>query len=328
MSPSGIDVSFASFPYDRMVALQSGEVKVEGVNLNFLVLESVREIFDRMVGNKEFDVSELSLSEYICRYQAGYRDFVALPVFPSRTFRHGFIAVNTRTVKGVQDLNGKRIGVQLYTMTAAVWIRSILELGGVDLSTIQWIQGSMELSGRSHGDPKTTPLVEPVNIIPNTTDKSLSQLLEDGDIDATIGAELPTCLGKPHVRRLFPDFKAMEMDYYGNTGIFPIMHTIIMKRELYERHPWIATSLFKSLNESKEIARSRLKYIGGLRYMLPWIASELDEIQDVFGGDPWVNGVEANRNTLEALVKALRGQGMIKEMVDIEELFVPVVGQN
>ncbi|KAJ4359785.1 uncharacterized protein N0V89_000341 [Didymosphaeria variabile] len=323
-----IPLSFASILYDRMQPLQSGEIRPDGIDLNFLTMNHPRDIFDRMAGGKEFDASELSLSEYVCRYAAGHRDLVAIPVFPSRAFRHGFIAVNSRTVKEPRDLNGKKIGVQLYTMTAAVWVRSVLQQHGVDLSTIQWVQGSME-SGDSHGKPSAMPLTKPVDIVQNSSGKSLSQLLEEGFIDATIGADLPHCLGKaPHVKRLFPNFKEVEKSYYKETGIFPIMHTVVVRRELCDQHPWLATSLYNALNDSKEVARIRMRFLDCLRYMLPWLAQELDEIDEVFGGDPFVYGVEPNRKTLEALIDALDEQAMIAEKPKIEELFASIRGQN
>ncbi|KAH8891155.1 periplasmic binding protein-like II [Thozetella sp. PMI_491] len=328
MGPFKLNISFASIPYDRMLALESGEVSVEGVDLNFIPLNHPRDIFDRMSGGQEFDASELSLSEYICRHAAGKRDLVALPIFPSRAFRHGFIAVNSRTIKKPEDLNGKKIGVQLYTMTAAVWIRVVLQQHGVDLSTIHWIQGSME-SGEAHGKPSTMALIKPVKIEQNATGKSLSQLLEEGYIDATIGADLPHCLGKaPDVGRLFPNFKDVEQQYFKATGIFPIMHAVVVRKELCDRHPWLATSLYNALDNAKDVARIRMRFLDCLRYMLPWMASELDEIDKVFGGDPWVNGVEANRKTLEALVDALHEQSMIADKPSLEELFAPVRGQN
>jgi 4,5-dihydroxyphthalate decarboxylase len=191
-------------------SLYTGEIKAQGIDLNFIVHNHPRDVFDRMAGGHEFDCSELSLSKYVCRYAAGKRDFVAVPVFPPRAFRHGFIAVNSNTIKSPKDLNGKKMAVQLYTMTAAVWIRSILKQSGVELDTITWIEGSIESPG-SHGKPTTLPPLKPISITSNTSKKSLSQLLEDGEIDATIGADLPPCFGKaPNVKRLFPDFREAE----------------------------------------------------------------------------------------------------------------------
>ena len=268
------------------------------------------------------------MSEYVCRYAAGQRDFVAIPVFPSRAFRHGFIAVNENNVKRLEDLNGKRIGVQLYTMTAAVWIRGLLKQCGVDLASVTWVEGSME-GPESHGKPTVLPLVKPVTIERNTSGKSLSQLLEDGEIDATIGADLPPCFGKAkHVKRLFPDFKEMEQEYYKETGVFPIMHTVVVRREIHEKYPFVATSLFNAFNDSKNIAYRRMRFLDALRYMLPWLPSAIDEIDEVFGGDPWPYGVEPNRKTLQALVDCLYDQSMIPKEVTVDELFLQPRGQN
>ena len=176
-----VQLNFACGLYDRVQALQTGEVRPEGVDLNFITINHPRDIFDRMVGGREFDVSELSASEYITRYVAGDKTFVALPVFPSRAFRHGFIAVNDRTIKKPSDLNGKKIGVQKYTMTAAVWQRGVLEQSGVDLSSITWVEGAMEKAG-SHGKPSALSPLRPIKIESNTSDKSLSDLLIEGQI--------------------------------------------------------------------------------------------------------------------------------------------------
>ena len=320
-----IPMTFASGLYDRMVPLASGEVKPKGIDLNFLEITHPRDIFDRMVGQQEFDSSELSASEYITRYVAGDRTFIALPVFPSRAFRHSFIAVNTNTVKKPSDLNGKRVGVQLYTMTAAVWQRGHLQHEyGVDLDSIEWVEGKMEGPG-SHGKPSALAPLKPVKISRNTTAKSLSQLLEDGEIDATIGADPPECLGRvSHVQRLFPDFRSEEKAYYKKTGVFPVMHLVAIRREFYEKNKFVASSLFEALNQSKEIARKRMEFTGALRYMLPWIAADLDEIRDTFGEDCWPYGIEKNRKTFESLIQYLHEQSMIERTVTVDELFAPV----
>jgi 4,5-dihydroxyphthalate decarboxylase len=318
-------MTFACGLYDRMTALHSGEVTPDGIDLNFIPVHHPRDLFDRMVGGQEFDASELSASEFITRHLAGRSEFVAIPVFPSRVFRHGFIAVDTRVIKTPKDLEGKKIGVQLYTMTAAIWIRGLLQRDqGIDLSKVEWIEGAIE-SPAAHGKPTVLPPLKPVTITQNKSGKSLSQLLEHGDIQAVIGADLPTCFGKaPHVQRLFPDFKTAEQEYFRRTGIFPIMHLVALRRDFYESHPFVATSLFNALNESKDIAYKRMRYLGALRYMLPWLPAELDEINAVFGGDPWPYGVEPNRKTLEALLQFLLDQSMIPKISPVDDLFVPV----
>lgn len=323
---SRLPLSFACASYDRMDALRNGEVKAEGIDLNFLTVNHPRDVFDRMMGGHEFDASEMSSSEYICTYAAGKRDFVAIPVFPSRVFRHGFIAVDSKQVKTPKDLEGKKVGVQLYTMTAAVWIRGLLAQVGVDLEKIEWVEGAVEKPG-GHGKPSALPPIKPVKISRNEDpNRSLSQLLADGEIAATIGADLPTSYGQAeNVKRLFPDFKEAEKKYYKDHGIFPIMHLVVIKRSLVEAHPWIALSLYNAFNESKEVALRRMKFLGALRYMLPWLPSELDEINEVFeDGDPWPYGVEKNRRTLETLVEFLHDQGMIERKPTLEELFWPV----
>jgi 4,5-dihydroxyphthalate decarboxylase len=324
-----LSVTFACGLYDRMTALYTGEVRAEGIDLNFMAVHHPRDLFDRMVGGLEFDASELSASEYITRFVAGQCPFVALPVFPSRMFRHGFIVVDSRVIREPKDLEGKRVGVQLYTMTAAIWIRGLLQHDhGVDLSTIQWVEGAME-SPKPHGRPTVLPPLKPVTIVSNTSGKSLSQLLEQGDVQAVIGADLPSSFGKsPHIKRLFPDFREAEKAYYRRTKIFPIMHLVVLRRDFHERHPFVATSLFNAFNESKALAHERMRYLGALRYMLPWLPAELDEIEDVFGGDPWPYGIEPNRQTLEALVQFLADQSMIAKPIAVDDLFVNIRSHN
>ena len=324
---TALPMTFACGLYDRMTALYTGEVRPAGIDLNFIAVNDPRALFDRMAARQEFDASEMSTSEYVSRFAAGKCPFVAIPVFPSRMFRHGFITVDSRVVKTPKDLEGKRIGIQLYTMTAAVWIRGLLQHDhGVDLSTVQWVEGAME-EPKPHGNPTVLPPLKPVSIVANTSGKSLSELLEAGDIQAVVGADVPSAIRRvPYVKRLFPDFRAEEKAYYRRTKIFPIMHLVVLRREFHERHPFAATSLFNALEESRTLARRRMRYLGALRYMLPWLPAELDEIDEVFGGDPWPYGIEPNRPTLEALVRFLADQSMIAAPVKLEDLFLPVPG--
>ncbi|KAJ5580227.1 uncharacterized protein N7459_006212 [Penicillium hispanicum] len=323
-----LPLSFACGAYDRMDALAKGEIQPAGIDLNYIAIENPREIFDRMIPSLEFDAAEMSASEYICRYADGERDLIAIPVFPSRTFRHNCIAINTDLVRTPADLNGKRIGVQKYTMTAAVWIRGLLQDLGVDLSTITWVEGAFEKSG-PHGKGTAKPLLRPVNLVPNTSPKSLSQCLQDGDVAATIGAEVPACLGTAsHVRPLFPDLRAATTQYFRQSGIFPIMHLVVVQKALVDRFPFVPTALFHALRDAKDLALRRMKYSGSQRYMLPFLPADLAEIEDLFGGDPWPYGVEANRKPLAALVSYLYEQAMIREKVPVEQLFATIHGGN
>jgi 4,5-dihydroxyphthalate decarboxylase len=315
-------LTFACGVYDRTVPLFTREVKIEGVDLTYVPIEDPREIFDRMAGGEPFDLSEMSLSEYICRYVAGQNPFVALPVFPSRVFRHSMITVNRKTVSKPTDLAGKRIGVPLYTMTAAVFIRGLLQHDhGVDLSNVHWVQGAVNHAS-SHGDPTAMPLLKPVDIENNASGRSLSDLLATGEIDAIIGTGMPASLKtSPDVVRLFPNFREVEQDYYRRTHIFPIMHTVVMQRAVFDRDPSLAPRLYAGFSAAKELARKRMTRPATLSYMLPWMIDDLEEIERVFGGDPWPYGVEPNRVTLEALVTYLVEQNMIARTVPIEELF-------
>jgi 4,5-dihydroxyphthalate decarboxylase len=321
-----LPITFACGLYDRMLPLYTKEVEAEGIDLNFLAIDSPREIFDRMSGALEFDASEMSSSEFIARFAAGDCPFVALPVFPSRVFRHGYIAVDRKVIRTPADLAGKRIGVPLYTMTAAIFIRGLLQHDcGVDLSQVRWVEGAMN-EAKPHGHPTRLALAKAVAIEP-TGGKSLSDLIAAGEIAATIGTSLPDAMRhNPDIVQLFPDHHEREKDYYRRTRIFPIMHLVALRREIYERHPFVATSLYRAFCEAKDLALQKMRYPGTLRYMLPWMRSEIAEIDEVFGGDPWPYGIEPNRATLEALVQYLAEQGLIAAPVPVEKLFVPTFG--
>jgi 4,5-dihydroxyphthalate decarboxylase len=323
---SRLALTFAACRYDRLEAIREGNATIEGVDLTCLTLKSGRDVFDRMVGGQEFDIAELSASEFISLSGAGSCPFVALPVFPSRVFRHGYIFINTRSgIRTAKDLEGKRVGLPLYTQTAAIWARGHLaHQFGVDLSSIRWVQGAVEHTG-THGKPHAPPLLRPVPVEQNTSGASLAELLARGDIDALIGSRKPEMFGHhPDIARLFPDYRARERELYQRTRIFPIMHLIAIRRELHERHRWLATSLYEAFIESKRRARARMRYAGSLAVMLPWLQSEIEEIDEIFGGDAWPYGLEPNRSTLEALVQYMVEQHFIAKPIPIEELFVTI----
>jgi 4,5-dihydroxyphthalate decarboxylase len=320
-----IPVSFASGLYDRLLSLYTKEVEPEGIDLNYIAMDSVRDIFDRMGARQEFDVAEMSSSEYISHVCAGSSPFVAIPVFPSRVFRHSFMSYNMDSgIRGPKDFEGRRIGVPLYTMTAAVWQRGHLQHDyGVDLSTIDWVQGATNHAG-SHGEPSVVPMVRPARVSTDPAGRSLSELIDKGEIAGMIGTAVPHSMRtNPRIKRLFPDFREVEKDYYRRTGIFPIMHLVVIRKSLYDKHPFIAKSLYDAFNKAKKLALDKLRG-GTLRYMLPWLASDVAEINEVFGDDYWPYGIEANRKTLTALVTYMADQGLIAKAPPIESLFVPV----
>ena len=234
---SGVPITFACGLYDRMLPLYTGDVKADGIDLNFLAIDTPREIFDRMLETQEFDASEMSSSEFIRYAVRGDCPLVAIPVFPSRVFRHGYITVDHRTVTAPKDLAGKRIGVPLYAMTAAIFIRGLLQHDhGVDFSGVTWVEGGLN-DTKPHGSPSKIPLVRPVRVEPHSASKSLNDRLEAGDISAIISSGIPHAIKRnPNIRRLFPDYHEQEKDYYRRTRIFPIMHLVVIRRDLYERH--------------------------------------------------------------------------------------------
>jgi 4,5-dihydroxyphthalate decarboxylase len=318
-------LTFACGRYDRTGPLRTGDVKVEGIDLQYVPIDEPRHLFDR-VARGEFDLFELSASEFISAYATGQCPYVALPVFPSRVFRHGFIFINTRAgVRTPKDLEGKRVGVPLYTQTAAIWIRGHLRHEySVDLDAIHWVQGAVEKAG-THGQPKVPLLLKPVAIEINETSESLGDLLAQGKLDALIGSRRPETLGKhADVARLFPNYREIEREFYRRTPIFPVMHLVAIRREVYEKNPWIAPNLYRAFTAAKDFALARMRFSGSQSYMLPWQFSAVDEIDEVFGGDPWPYGIEPNRPTLEALVQYMVEQNFIARRVTLESLFLPV----
>ena len=210
-------------------------------------------------------------------------------------------------------------------MTAAIFIRGLLsDEHGIDFAKCEWVEGDIN-TAKPHGNPTILPTAKKLSISANKSGKSLSKMLEDGEIQAIIGTGVPEALGRnPDIVRLYPDYRAAEMDYYKRTRIFPIMHTVVIRRDVHEKHPFVASALYHALDQSKNLAWKKMNYRGTLRYMLPWMTEELDQINAVFGGDPWPYGVEPNRPTLSALVRYLEEQGVIAKAPKVDDLFAPV----
>jgi 4,5-dihydroxyphthalate decarboxylase len=272
----------------------------------------------------------MSLSHYLVQRAKGDFPFIALPIFPSRVFRHGFIFVNTDAgIRLPKDLEGKRVGVPEYRQTAAIWIRGILQHEyGVDLKRIHWFEGGVNTPRQPDAVMDLRPDGEiALELIPEG--KTLNELLAAGDIDAYFGARQPFSLGKhPRVARLFPSYREVEREYYQKTGIFPIMHTLVLQEQVYQEHPWIAESLFKAFEEAKAWGMQQMRFSGTIRYMLPWLFADIQELDELFHGDPWRYGLEENRTTLETLVQYLFDQRFLRERVAIEEMFAPIVTSN
>ncbi|MEV0388298.1 ABC transporter substrate-binding protein [Nonomuraea sp. NPDC050643] len=321
---SELSLSFACWDYDRTKALREGRVRPEGIDLTQLTLP-VEETFYRQLRHREFDVSEMSLSSYLLTLEEPEPPFVALPVFPSRFFRHQSIYVNARSgIEEPGDLIGKRVGVPEYQMTAAVWQRGILaEHHGVPVDAVTYWTGGLEQGGREEKLPLDLP--ERIRVRPIPRERNLSEMLAAGELDALYSAAQPSCFGRePGVGHLFPDFRRVEQDYFRRTGIFPIMHTVVVRRGLYERHPWIARSLYKAFEESLRLAYEELLHRNALKVMLPWLHDHVRETLDVLGEDYWAYGLERNRHVLDRFAAYSHEQGLAKRRWAPEQV---VLGQ-
>ena len=316
--------TLACWDYDRTRALQEGRVPVEGVELTYLPLR-VEETFWRMLRYQEFDAAELSLGSYLMAREKGYPRLIAIPVFPSRAFRHSCIYINTDSgIKEPKDLAGKKVGVPEYQITMAIWARGILQHEyGVKPEQMKWCTGGEEHPGRE--DKIRHDLPPNLDIRPIGPEQTLSSMLERGELDAVISAHMPSPFVRrsPKVRRLIQNFRAVERDYYRRTKIFPTMHTVALREEVYEKNPWVAQSLCKAFAESKRICQESMYEFSALKYMLAWSIAEMEEEREIFGEDLWPYGLEANRHVLEALVQYAHEQGLIKKLPDLKSLFAP-----
>lgn len=319
-----LHLTVACGDYDRTKALQDGSVQPEGIKLNYLPLQS-EEIFWRMGHHREFDASEMSLSNHITMASRGNSPFVAVPIFPSRYFRHSSVFFNVESgIKEPKDFKGKRVGVPEYAITAAVWIRGFFKDDyGVGASDVQWFVGGQEEPGRKARVQHRLPPEIRVQSIPD--DKTLNGMLESGEIDALISARSPSSLGKPlsKARRLFPNYKEVEIEYYKRTKIFPIMHVLVIRKDIYDRSSWVARSLYKAFCEAKERAFQNMHITNAHAYMLPWLAWEREQLGEIFGPDWWPYGIEPNRHVLETLIRYMGEQGLIDRPLKVEDIFAP-----
>ncbi|KAK7892771.1 hypothetical protein LTR67_007008 [Exophiala xenobiotica] len=322
-----LKLSFACWDYDRMKAIEDGRVCADGIDLTFLNYR-VEETFFRQLRFQEFDLSELSLSSYVLTLNQEHPPFIALPVFPSRFFRHQSMYINSNAgISKPEDLRGKRIGIPEYQMTAAVWQRGLLsEEFNVPLSSVHFFTGAIEHSEKLRVSKVHHDIPADIKITPISLGKNLSQMLADGEIDAIFSATKPSSFGtSANVARLFPDFKRVEAEYYARTGIFPIMHVVALKRSVYEANPWIAKNLTKAFAKALDMAYEPLKERAALRYMLPWLEDHVDETRNLMGGNEkwWQDGFEANKHVLEKFLEYSFDQGLAARRYKAEELFAP-----
>lgn len=321
-----LHLTMACAEYDRTRPLIEGSVKPEGVELNWLVM-AWEEMFYRMGRFREFDVSEFSCSTYTALRARG-EDLVAIPVFPSRMFRHSCIYVHSGSgIEKPVDLNGKRVGVPKYHMTAAVWIRGMLaDEYGVAREDMLWFEGG-EAANVKEVDHKLPPSIRKEQV---PAGKVLGDMVAGGELDAFIGARMPKAFaaGASGIRRLFPNYREAERAYFKKTGLFPIMHTLVIRGELARQHPWLPASLYNAFCKAKEIALQRMGESGALPAALPWLLPEWEETKALMGPDPWPYGVAANRKTLETLTRYAFEEGLAPKRLRAEDMFAETLLQT
>ena len=312
-----LSVNIACGDYDRTRALIEGTVNAEGLDLRWSAM-SHGEMWQRILNESEVQVSELSLAWHIIARTRGI-PLLAIPVFPARAFRHSYIFINTKSgIHEPRDLMGKKVGLGEFPQTAAVIARAVLQHEyGVSLERIKWFtwgKQSMELKLPNRYEIHSLP-----------KGKSPDRLLIDGELDALMLSSLFPSFAReaPNVRRLFENYQEVETAYFKKTGIFPIMHALVMREDLWKEHPWIATSLYKAFQKSKQIAYEKLNDLSPYKLSMVWFREPMAQQREALGEDPWCDGVEKNRHALETLIDYLHEQEMIKKKPAIENLFAP-----
>jgi 4,5-dihydroxyphthalate decarboxylase len=313
---ANIALTLACQNYDHTRGLADGTVPVGGVELKVVNISPPSQIFLRMLNNQEFDVSEMSLSNYLIALGNDDRRFIALPVFPSRVFRHSYVWINANAgIEKPQDLKGKRVGIADYSMTALLFTRGFLtHQYGVRAQDIHWF--------RRRREHVAIAIPEGIRIDNIGKDETLDDLLDQGKLDAVALTQPPRGFvhGSPNIRRLFPDARAAEADYYRRTKIFPIMHTVVIRRAVYEKQPSLAAELARAFQAAKEQSYGRLEEKS---FALPWLNLDLEFAQQVMGRDIYAYGVKASLPTLEAATLYSHEQGLTKRRLEVSELFAP-----
>jgi 4,5-dihydroxyphthalate decarboxylase len=321
-----LKLTLACNDYDRTRPLVDGRVKAEGIDLDITLLKP-RELFPRMLEKQEFAASELSLGSYASLVARGDSPFVAIPVALSKLFRHSCVYVRTGAgIERPQDLKDKRVGTTQYGATAILYIKGMLaDEYGVKPSDMRWFIGGLNA-------PVEKPLI-PLNLPDDIeldflrSGQTLEAMLERGELDALFSIYIPELFlnRSPKIARLFPNFKATEQDYYRSTRIFPIMHTVAIRKDIYREHPWVAASLYRAFCQARDMALAPLYDTDALLVALPFLIDHIEESRRLFGDDFWAYGLEENRPSWDALCRYVHEQNLAPRRVTPDELFVPVI---
>lgn len=313
---SDLILSAAFGNYDRISPLHTGAVRANGIDLRIQTL-SPTEIFRRMCTDLEFHVSEMSMGAHAYLAGTGDSPFVGMPAFPSRAFRHGMVYANVDAgIGGPGDLNGKRIAIYEWGMTALVWIVGILaEEYGFDLRSVEWV------AEREPRVPMKMP--EGARVRYMSPGEDLSALLESGAVDAALSHKLPACFvnGSARVRRVFPDYSEVEREYHSRTGIHPIMHCVVLRRDIHEKHPRALAVIYEALCNARHEAMAALRDTGAYSAMIPFLPVVMDDTVAFFGEDYWPYGMDRNRADLEQFARYAHQQAVTPRVLAVEELF-------
>jgi 4,5-dihydroxyphthalate decarboxylase len=316
-----VNLTIATSDYDHFRDFRLGLVRAEGIEANWLTLGH-HEIFARFTFNREWDVSELSFAKFMAQVTRPDADIIGLPVYASRLFRFASIYVNrTKGITTAKDLRGKRIGVPEWAHTAAVYMRGWLQHdAGIPLADIDWVQAGTNEAGRVEKVELTLP--KGVTLTPKP-DKTLSAMVASGELDAVIIARPPNSFREKHpdVVRLFADYEAMEQRYYQDTRVYPIMHVIALRKAILDGNPWIARNLLNAFEESRRRSLERIFDPAVSRYPVPWLTSYATRMRDMFGGELFPYGIEANRPTLELFMRYTHEQGIAHRLAKPEDIF-------
>jgi len=305
-----LPLTLAINPYDH-----ARDLRAEGIDLTVLELP-IEEIFFRFTKFREWDASEMSFGKTVSLMAQAAPEIMPIPVFPSRVFRHSAIYVGEKSpIRQPQDLEGRKVGIPEWAQTAGIYVRGLLQHEyGVDLASIDWRQAGVREPGRVEKIQLHLPSGVRIQAMPEHT---LAGMLAAGELDAAISAR------DPGGKRLFPNPRELEAEYYRKTGIFPIMHVVVLRREAYERDRWIAMNLFKAFEEAKQKSLARVADIGASQVPVAWVADHAQQWRAIAGDDFWPYGLEPNRRTLDAFLQYGYEQGVCKRRLKIEELFAP-----
>jgi 4,5-dihydroxyphthalate decarboxylase len=318
-----LEITVAAWDYDRVRPIMDGRVSIEGCSVNFVVI-GPEECFHRAWLNGDFDVTEIGLGAHLIATSRGEAPYVGVPAFVSRMFRHSALYIRSdRGITTPADLRDKLVGVPEYQIAAALWVRGFLaDDYGVMPDEVRWRQAGQRQAGRAEKWPNNLPPDFPLEPLPEGL--TLDAALEDGALDAVITPRVPRAYSPGGtVVRLFEDFETVEADYYTRTGVFPTMHAVGIRRDVFEQNPWLATSVFKAFQAAKEIAVADLHEAAALKTTLPWGLASIARAEAILGPDIWPYGFDENRRTLEAMARYAWEQGMLPREVAIEELFAP-----